>query len=68
MCREMLIEDDYDDLPPLISVEDDFIPFQQSQILSEENILNYIHYVENREGNRGFNNVFYIPTSDTRTD
>ena len=68
MCREELIEDDYDDLPPLISDEDDFIPFQQSQILSEENILNYIHYVENREGNRGFNNVFYITTSDTRTD
>lgn len=64
MCRKSLTEEDYDDLPELIEDTEDFIPFDlsQSQISNQDNILNYIQYIENRETNRIYNNIFYIPT------
>jgi hypothetical protein len=52
ICRTSLTEEDYDD----------FIPFDQSQILSQDNILNYIYYIENRNQNTSYNNSLYIPT------
>lgn len=62
LCREPLEENEYDDLPDLIDVDEDFIPFNQSEILSQENILNYIHYIENRNGEQELtNNFIYLP-------
>jgi hypothetical protein len=61
MCRKSLTEEDYDDLPELIEDTEDFIPFDESQISSQDNILNYINYIENSETNRIYNNIFYIP-------
>lgn len=62
LCRENLIEDEYEDLPDLIDVDEDFIPFNQSEIVSQENILNYIYYIENRNGEQGLiNNFIDIP-------
>jgi|UniRef100_A0A6C0CX49 hypothetical protein len=58
LCREPLEENEYDDLPDLIDVDEDFIPFNQSEILSQENILNYIHYIENRNGEQELTNNF----------
>jgi hypothetical protein len=52
-------------MSPLINDRDDFIPFQQSQTLSQEIILNnYIHYIENRAG---VNNVFYMQNMSNRS-
>ena len=62
LCREPLEENEYDDLPDLIPVDEDFIPFNQNEILSQENILNYIHYIENRNGEQELtNNFIYLP-------
>jgi len=67
LCRQSLTseENEYDDLPDLIPVDEDFIPFNQSEILSQENILNYIHSIENRNGEQEltniFNNFIYLP-------
>lgn len=65
ICRKLLIEEDYEDMSPLINDRDDFIPFQQSQTLSQEIILNnYIHYIENRAS---VNNVFYMQNMSNRS-
>ena len=65
ICRKSLTDEEYDDLPELIDT-DDFIPFNLTQQLSEDNILNYIHYIENnRDENGTYNNVFYIPSAAT---
>ena len=64
MCRKSLTEEDYDDLPELIDA-DDFIPFNLNHEINQDNILNYIHYIENRGTNSTYNNVFYIPTPAT---
>jgi hypothetical protein len=62
LCREPLEENEYNDLPDLIPVDIDFIPFNQSEILSQENILNYIHYIENRNSEQeSTNNYIYLP-------
>jgi hypothetical protein len=62
LCREPLEENEYNDLPDLIPVDEDFIPFNQSEILSQENILNYIHYIENRNSEQeSTNNYIYLP-------
>jgi hypothetical protein len=67
LCRQSLTseENENDDLPDLIPVDEDFIPFNQSEILSQENILNYIHSIENRNGEQEltniFNNFIYLP-------
>jgi len=60
LCRQSLTseENENDDLPDLIPVDEDFIPFNQSGILSQENILNYIHYIENRNGEQELTNNF----------
>ena len=72
LCREKLCEeeynDEYADLPDLIE-DTDFIPFDNNEGLSEENILNYIHYIENRNNssfspsNSLLTNLFYSNTT-----